>query len=681
MTARSSLRYAEFCHRLYPYGCIVRYDSHSFWSTVKTHKIAAMATFKYTPLNRQTRSIRLLRFELESPTTACPRPSCLMETFDLDQCPPFVALSYTWGPPDLSREISVDGKAFHIRENLYLAMSELQMTGMPAARVSHDPLREHELIRRHFWIDAICINQEDILERGHQVNLMESIFTGATCVIAWLGTEADGSKLVIHTIRSQFRNYAARSTRDHDHKAHPKYQLLRSAFRCLTSRSYWNRMWIVQEFMLPKKLLLLCGEHSAWWDDLLASKPMIMDMMLLQSGWLELWEARERWQRFNIYHGDIGDAVARGLLGAQAADQSPTSDMRLVFTREHTLDELLFAFIYGQCSDARDRVYALLSLVRHRRPHSFRSLLPDYTISAEQLYYRVLSHLRYSPSLAEDRSWSNFRDVIRTALKLDPNKVFLHLHDTLYEITGSISWQRMAASFGSYEQLQCRFSLWRQSLGEQGGLKSFQRLQYLLWQQSLKAYGLLDSDTPFSSYRELINLFRTFPRHLDPQAWRDFESLAKVALGIPQAPLPDMALTSSTSELIDQHARANQAKYRDKATWDAFLVSHKAIYRQDTQAHESFNKHDIDQLLEKWMADNRAAISPHREPRAQEETSEPLALETEQTLGIGDSTLEQFHFDNPKTQFCWRFRPATGGFMHDQDAENIKHGKASLSSW
>lgn len=373
-----------------------------------------MALFEYTPLNRQTRSIRLLRFEDESRTTPGLRMSCLMETFELARCPPFFALSYTWGSPDLCHEISINGKTLRVRENLYVAMSVLQK--LPTTQVSHDPLREHELHHRHFWVDAICINQEDILERGHQVNLMEAIFTGAACVIAWLGIEADGSKVAINEIKSRFRSYAIGGR-----GAYPNDWILRWAFRCLSSRSYWSRMWIVQEFILPKNLLLLCGEDGAWWEDLVASKSAIMQMTLLQSRWLNLWEARERWQYYNSHHEDVGNAVTEEQGAGGTSNEGRAFGTKPALRGANSLYELLFAFNYGQCSDPRDRIYALLSLVRHQRPHGSESLPPDYTISVDQLYYRVLSHLRYSPYLAGYESWLRFRAVLSRALELDPD--------------------------------------------------------------------------------------------------------------------------------------------------------------------------------------------------------------------------------------------------------------------
>ena len=45
------------------------------------------------------------------------------------------------------------------------------------------------------WIDAICINQDDVPERNQQVSKMKSIYQGAEAVNAWLGVAEDDSGL------------------------------------------------------------------------------------------------------------------------------------------------------------------------------------------------------------------------------------------------------------------------------------------------------------------------------------------------------------------------------------------------------------------------------------------------------------------------------------------------------
>lgn len=42
---------------------------------------------------------------------------------------------------------------------------------------------------RKIWIDALCINQDDVLERNEQVRLMGEIYSRCSRVIVWLGQD------------------------------------------------------------------------------------------------------------------------------------------------------------------------------------------------------------------------------------------------------------------------------------------------------------------------------------------------------------------------------------------------------------------------------------------------------------------------------------------------------------
>ncbi|TGO46396.1 hypothetical protein BCON_0328g00120 [Botryotinia convoluta] len=89
----------------------------------------------------------------------------------------YEALSYVWGDTDNCRSICVNGHSLTVRANLHIALSRLR-----------DPALE-----RIIWIDAICINQEDLNERGSQVQLMAKVYSKASQVIIWLGEEADNN--------------------------------------------------------------------------------------------------------------------------------------------------------------------------------------------------------------------------------------------------------------------------------------------------------------------------------------------------------------------------------------------------------------------------------------------------------------------------------------------------------
>lgn len=99
----------------------------------------------------------------------------------------FVALSYTWGNLDHTRDIMVNGKRVGVGENLEEYLQFMRMDPDNRARVG-------------IWVDALCINQNDVKERNVEVRRMADIYRGASSVIAWLGKEADESPKAIRLL-------------------------------------------------------------------------------------------------------------------------------------------------------------------------------------------------------------------------------------------------------------------------------------------------------------------------------------------------------------------------------------------------------------------------------------------------------------------------------------------------
>ena len=88
-----------------------------------------------------------------------------------NECPKYTALSYTWGQPLRTEDafIGISSQCIKITETLH------------AARVH---LRRRVPVT--LWIDAVCINQDDIKERSSQVRLMRQIYRGASQVVVWI---------------------------------------------------------------------------------------------------------------------------------------------------------------------------------------------------------------------------------------------------------------------------------------------------------------------------------------------------------------------------------------------------------------------------------------------------------------------------------------------------------------
>ena len=60
------------------------------------------------------------------------------------------------------------------------------------------------------WVDALCINQQDIPERNDQVKKMCRIYSKASCVLIWLGAESKTSGLAVSTLELIYMNLKSR---------------------------------------------------------------------------------------------------------------------------------------------------------------------------------------------------------------------------------------------------------------------------------------------------------------------------------------------------------------------------------------------------------------------------------------------------------------------------------------
>lgn len=101
----------------------------------------------------------------------------------------FCALSYTWGSPGDTREIIVDGRKLQVGQNLEAFLRHMRADLTNGKRTG-------------IWIDAICINQQDIDERNTEVKRMGDIYQGASFVIAWLGQETDDSTKALRLLNT-----------------------------------------------------------------------------------------------------------------------------------------------------------------------------------------------------------------------------------------------------------------------------------------------------------------------------------------------------------------------------------------------------------------------------------------------------------------------------------------------
>lgn len=95
---------------------------------------------------------------------------------DIDQLPPYEAISYVWGSGTRQYELLCDGAVLPLTQSIYDALNRVRLRDEP----------------RRLWADQVCINQDNIPERSQQVKLMNLVYKNAKRVLVWLGRDPDG---------------------------------------------------------------------------------------------------------------------------------------------------------------------------------------------------------------------------------------------------------------------------------------------------------------------------------------------------------------------------------------------------------------------------------------------------------------------------------------------------------
>ncbi|KAK5940292.1 hypothetical protein PMZ80_007712 [Knufia obscura] len=141
-----------------------------------------MASSLYTPLDAGTWQFRVLRL---LPDLQGTKVQCELQLHTIIAPPRYIALSYCWGDEIDRRPAVLKGTEISITANLDEALQHLRATGV-------------ELV----WVDALCINQNDLQERSLQVRFMKQIYSKADATYAWIGV----AKMIGQSVVCSFYN-------------------------------------------------------------------------------------------------------------------------------------------------------------------------------------------------------------------------------------------------------------------------------------------------------------------------------------------------------------------------------------------------------------------------------------------------------------------------------------------
>jgi hypothetical protein len=342
--------------------------------------------YQYEPLQNRESEVRILKI---LPYGESHEVHCSLEKQSLNDKPFYVAASYEWGEPEPQVDIGIDGKPFRIRHNLWLFLHYLQNNKPDLVRSAYFRL----------WVDAICIDQSNLIEKNAQVQIMSRIFTQADSVFAWLGwTTHLNTKTTFQFIReASFHGQSSPKTEEevcqwNEKYVHSKAGALR--FRQIplvdvwrevlqiSKLTFWSRRWIIQEILLAREVTVLLDGQELPWTALellfrILRQPQFGNK---QNGSREiLWQLRDTIP-FKIW---LHRAKLRSSVSGRLA----------------SLSLLLKDFRPTICTVAHDKVYALLSMMTDAE-----YVQVDYTCPMIEVFSRVVcpgenGHLNFDDAL------------------------------------------------------------------------------------------------------------------------------------------------------------------------------------------------------------------------------------------------------------------------------------------
>lgn len=389
--------------------------------------------------------------------------------FELDDAPDFLALSYTWTDPMRPDVFSTDDSAPGIKTQAVAAASSSSNSQDPddtpafigdrryrATKNLRDGLAQillSGLGSNWIWADAVCIDQENDAEKEVQVGMMDEIYSWAMAVVVWLGADTTDLDEFVW-IHNEFFDALNKFIHENGVDALHGQQGLDPAFtsrlgvappggswtdvwqkyfRFCRRRRWFSRAWIVQEVILARHVIVLCGPKDIRWDKMVLMAEMVV---LLQ------WQTQLGPVANDGFGRALGDEVVRlaaaknmmlaamsdtkntdGTGGPDAVSEEGKPDpdqgeqRRKWFTA--FLELLLHTRVYS-ATDARDKIYSLVGILNRILPRAMDlPFRPDYSqettpqtlfTAITAMFLRELPHLQ-ALSLVEDRASRKIKDL------------------------------------------------------------------------------------------------------------------------------------------------------------------------------------------------------------------------------------------------------------------------------
>lgn len=270
----------------------------------------------------------------------------------------YEAVSYTWGNNVGVDIISLHGRHLNLSLNLSLILRDLR-----------DPYED-----RILWVDAICIDQGNISERGHQVQQMRDIYRNSKRVLFCISRQTEMTDILLTSLQ-ELQNHDITKSASFDlddwsmawseiqSRYRGEYSGLegkqRDGLLHILAQPWFNRVWILQEVANARDGLVYCGKKC------ISAGVFAVHVKLLD------------WSTISSHCQSVLNLMP-----------GPSRNYSL---NGRDLYSLLRKFPRAEATDERDKVYALLGI--HSDTQRRELLEVDYHKSSQEVIQATVAYI------------------------------------------------------------------------------------------------------------------------------------------------------------------------------------------------------------------------------------------------------------------------------------------------
>jgi hypothetical protein len=356
-----------------------------------------MSSAIYSALDPSNHEIRTIL--IKPPNRDTDQVECTLHIQSLDSdTTPYEALSYCWGSSSNPLKILLDGVETQVTDNLHQALLHFRKIGVG-----------NEL---PIWIDALCINQADVGERGSQVGMMRQIYKTALRVHIWLGGPEQVTKEGMQALRelNEAPTYFKGERRiliphvfpednslfdggDLWPRFHTPSNLSKlRALATIARNPYWQRTWILQEAALAVRCTVHGNDESVVVLGIENHMPASSASPIFHPlNWINVRTTAESTDPLAVEAKEAFYSVCTAGFAQVLAPAGLGDDQSF----RRTFQALFKEFRTSNASDPRDKIFGLLGLM----PMEL-NIKPDYSKSMREVYIQATVELiRFSRDL------------------------------------------------------------------------------------------------------------------------------------------------------------------------------------------------------------------------------------------------------------------------------------------